>query len=167
MSRINRAPLSLSRLARHMKKPTREGMIAVVVGTITNDVRLYKVPKLSVAALHVTEKARARILAAGGVYCCYYLLREVRKHASKYNNYNIWDILCKEIAILYCDFLRLFRLYDPYLKFILMKSFHNIMSTAVLFVLNKPLLFSLTHFYSIVWNNCYSMFDLNKLTFQI
>ncbi|CAH2090842.1 unnamed protein product [Euphydryas editha] len=66
MSRINRAPISLSRLARHMKKPTREGLIAVVVGTITNDVRLYKVPKLTVAALHVTEKARARILAAGG-----------------------------------------------------------------------------------------------------
>lgn len=66
MSRINRPPISLSRLARHMKKPTREGLIAVVVGTITNDVRLYKVPKLTVAALHVTEKARARILAAGG-----------------------------------------------------------------------------------------------------
>ncbi|CAH0584479.1 unnamed protein product [Chrysodeixis includens] len=66
MSRINRPPLSLSRLARHMKKPTREGMIAVVVGSITNDVRLYTVPKMSVAALHVTEKARARILAAGG-----------------------------------------------------------------------------------------------------
>lgn len=66
MSRINRAPLSLSRLARHMKRPTREGMIAVVVGSITNDVRLYTVPKMSVAALHVTEKARARILAAGG-----------------------------------------------------------------------------------------------------
>lgn len=66
MSRINRPPLSLSRLARHMKKPTREGMIAVVVGSITNDVRLYTVPKMTVAALHVTEKARARILAAGG-----------------------------------------------------------------------------------------------------
>ncbi|CAG4966343.1 unnamed protein product [Parnassius apollo] len=49
-----------------MKKPTREGLIAVVVGTVTNDVRLYKVPKLTVAALHVTEEARARFLAAGG-----------------------------------------------------------------------------------------------------
>lgn len=49
-----------------MKKPTREGLIAVVVGTVTNDVRLYKIPKMTVAALHVTEKARARILAAGG-----------------------------------------------------------------------------------------------------
>ncbi|XP_028158045.1 uncharacterized protein LOC114351160 [Ostrinia furnacalis] len=66
MSRINRPPISLSRLARHMKKPTREGLIAVVVGTVTNDVRLYTVPKMTVAALHVTEKARARILAAGG-----------------------------------------------------------------------------------------------------
>lgn len=66
MSRINRPPISLSRMSRHMKKPGREDLIAVVVGTITNDVRLYKVPKLTVAALHVTEKARARILAAGG-----------------------------------------------------------------------------------------------------
>lgn len=66
MSRINRPPISLSRLARHMKKPTREGLIAVVVGTVSNDVRLYTVPKMTVAALHVTEKARARILAAGG-----------------------------------------------------------------------------------------------------
>lgn len=73
MSRINRPPISLSRVARHMKKPTREGLIAVVVGSITNDVRLYKVPKLTVAALHVTEKARARIIAAGGMFCCLYL----------------------------------------------------------------------------------------------
>lgn len=74
MSRINRPPISLSRLVRHMKKPTREGLIAVVVGTVTNDVRLYNVPKLTVAALHVTEKARARILAAGGEFV-YILLR--------------------------------------------------------------------------------------------
>lgn len=77
MSRINRPPISLSRVSRHMKRPTREGLIAVVVGTVTNDVRLYKVPKLTIAALHVTEKARARILEAGGLFV--YFVRFVYK----------------------------------------------------------------------------------------
>ena len=45
---------------------TQEDKIAVLVGTITDDVRLYEVPKLRVAALRVTETARARILKAGG-----------------------------------------------------------------------------------------------------
>merc|ERR1712213_78446 len=66
MSKINRPPMSLARLARNMKKQGRENKIAVVVGTITNDLRLFKVPKITVAALHVTEKARERILKAGG-----------------------------------------------------------------------------------------------------
>jgi large subunit ribosomal protein L18e len=64
MSRINRPPLSLSKLAKHMKK--QEKKIAVVVGTITDDVRLHEVPQLSVCALRFTESARKRILAAGG-----------------------------------------------------------------------------------------------------
>jgi len=34
----------------------------VLVGTVTDDVRLYDVPKLRVVALRVTETARARIL---------------------------------------------------------------------------------------------------------
>ena len=42
----------------------QEGKIAVLVGTITDDVRLLEVPKLRVAALRVTETARARILKA-------------------------------------------------------------------------------------------------------
>lgn len=83
MSRINRPPISLSRVARHMKKPTREGLIGVVVGTITNDVRLYKVPKLTVVALHVTEKARARILDAGGKILCF---GEITIHANKFSS---------------------------------------------------------------------------------
>merc|ERR1712122_153450 len=66
MSKINRPPMSLARLARNMKKQGRENKIAVIVGTITNDLRLFKVPKMTVAALHVTEKARERILKAGG-----------------------------------------------------------------------------------------------------
>ncbi len=40
--------------------------VAVVVGTITDDIRLLNVPKLQVCALRVTESARARILNAGG-----------------------------------------------------------------------------------------------------
>ena len=49
MSKINRPPLSLARLIRNMKKEGREGKIAVVIGTITNDLRIFKVPKLTVS----------------------------------------------------------------------------------------------------------------------
>jgi len=66
MSRINRPPMSLARLVRKMKGDQRASKTAVVVGTITNDVRLLDVPKLKLCALRVTEAARARILAAGG-----------------------------------------------------------------------------------------------------
>ena len=40
--------------------------IAVVVGTVTDDVRMLDTPKLNICALHVTAGARARILKAGG-----------------------------------------------------------------------------------------------------
>ncbi|PFX19760.1 60S ribosomal protein L18 [Stylophora pistillata] len=67
MSRVNRPPLALSRVVRKMKaKGDFSGKICVVVGTITDDLRLYEVPALKVCALHVTEGARARILKAGG-----------------------------------------------------------------------------------------------------
>merc|ERR1719229_1212157 len=66
MSRTNRPAVSLAGLARHMKKDGRQGKIAVVVGTITNDVRSVEIPKMTVAALHVSEKARERILKSGG-----------------------------------------------------------------------------------------------------
>ena len=64
MSKTNRPPLSLSKLAEFMKG--KDGKTAAIVGTITDDARLFEVPKLRVAALRVTERARARILAAGG-----------------------------------------------------------------------------------------------------
>ncbi|NXH63566.1 RL18 protein, partial [Rhabdornis inornatus] len=48
MSRSNRPPLALSRLIRMMKKPGRAGRTAVVVGTVTDDVRIQDVPKLTV-----------------------------------------------------------------------------------------------------------------------
>lgn len=66
MSKINRPPISLGRVIRKMNKAGRKDKTAVVVGSITNDLRLYDIPKLKVCALHVTEQARARILKAGG-----------------------------------------------------------------------------------------------------
>ncbi|WEW55612.1 hypothetical protein PRK78_001043 [Emydomyces testavorans] len=70
MSRINRPPISLSRLVSIVKRDTCEEPISnktiVVVGTITDDERLLTVPKISVAALRVTTTARARIEKAGG-----------------------------------------------------------------------------------------------------
>ncbi|EOO01729.1 putative 60s ribosomal protein l18 protein [Phaeoacremonium minimum UCRPA7] len=64
MSRINRPPLSLSRIATQVKEDDKRTV--VVVGTVTDDNRLLTVPKVSVAALRFTATARARILAAGG-----------------------------------------------------------------------------------------------------
>ena len=66
MSRINRPPLSLSRLAAHAAHGPENAKTLVVVGTITDDVRLLKVPQLTVAALRFTSTARARIEKAGG-----------------------------------------------------------------------------------------------------
>lgn len=40
--------------------------IAVLIGTITDDTRVYEVPAMKVAALRFTETARARIEKAGG-----------------------------------------------------------------------------------------------------
>merc|ERR1712073_208187 len=42
MSKINRPPLSISRLVRNMKKAGNAEKIAVVVGTVTNDIRILK-----------------------------------------------------------------------------------------------------------------------------
>jgi len=64
MSRINRPPVSISRIAGQFKG--QEEKIVVVVGTITDDNRLLQVPKMTVAALRFTATARARIQAAGG-----------------------------------------------------------------------------------------------------
>ncbi|KAK8139548.1 60S ribosomal protein L18-B [Apiospora sp. TS-2023a] len=64
MSRINRPPVSISRIVGQSKG--QETKTVVVVGTITDDNRLLEVPKLSIAALRFTATARARVLAAGG-----------------------------------------------------------------------------------------------------
>ncbi|CEJ60821.1 Putative 60S ribosomal protein L18 [Penicillium brasilianum] len=65
MSRINRPPVSLSRIASNINE-SQKGKTVVVIGTITDDNRLLNVPKLSVAALRFTATARARIEKAGG-----------------------------------------------------------------------------------------------------
>jgi large subunit ribosomal protein L18e len=96
MSKTNKPPLALSRLITYMKGKVnlslsllislcffhlyyfcyglvilsvfinQEGKVAVVVGTITDDIRVYEVPALKVTALRFTETARARIEKAGG-----------------------------------------------------------------------------------------------------
>lgn len=40
--------------------------IFAVIGTVTDDIRLLTCPKVRVCALRFTEKARSRIVAAGG-----------------------------------------------------------------------------------------------------
>merc|ERR1711879_432042 len=64
MSGRNKPPLSLSKLIKNMGN--KDGKIACVVGTVTDDKRVFDVPKLSVCALRFTETARARIVKAVG-----------------------------------------------------------------------------------------------------
>jgi len=70
MSRINRPPMSISRIVSNVAPlKDREGhgdKIAVVVATVTDDNRLLEVPKMTIAALRFTATARARIEKAGG-----------------------------------------------------------------------------------------------------
>lgn len=65
-SRSNRPSMGLARIARYMKG--KADKIAVVVSTVTDDVRLegLPLPAMKIAALRFTEKARARIEKAGG-----------------------------------------------------------------------------------------------------
>jgi len=65
MSRINRPPVSISRIVANASEKSNNKTI-VIIGTVTDDNRLLTVPKLSVAALRFTATARARIIAAGG-----------------------------------------------------------------------------------------------------
>mmetsp|Transcript_14236 Transcript_14236/g.17293 ORF Transcript_14236/g.17293 Transcript_14236/m.17293 type:complete len:193 (+) Transcript_14236:55-633(+) len=64
MSKVNQPPVGLNRLSRYMTN--KDDKIAVVVGKVTDDVRMLEVPKLCVCALAFTDGARKRILAAGG-----------------------------------------------------------------------------------------------------
>merc|ERR1711983_226611 len=62
MSKINRPPLSIARLVRNMKKAGNADKVAVVVGTVTNDLRIFEVPKMTLCALRVTVKAGGEII---------------------------------------------------------------------------------------------------------
>lgn len=64
MSKINKPPMGLHRLSKYMTN--KDGKIAVLVGKVTDDVRMMECPKMSVCALSFTENARKRITAAGG-----------------------------------------------------------------------------------------------------
>lgn len=66
MSRSHKRPISLGRLIDSTKN-AKKGNVAVIVGTVTNDIRVLDVPKdLKIAALHITESARRRITENGG-----------------------------------------------------------------------------------------------------
>lgn len=74
-SRLNRYPISVSRITRHLSKnaaPVAEGAnkfarTVAIIGTVTNDDRLLNLPEgLKIAALKFTQTARNRITAAKG-----------------------------------------------------------------------------------------------------
>ncbi|CAD8175809.1 unnamed protein product [Paramecium pentaurelia] len=65
-TRTARYPISVSRLVKQINTAKDKTRILVVVGTVTDDIRLLNVPKINVCALRFTETARKRILAAGG-----------------------------------------------------------------------------------------------------
>lgn len=66
-SKINRPPVSLSKISKEAtSSPDYQSKIVVTVGTVTDDIRLLEVPKLSIAALKFTKSAKERILNAGG-----------------------------------------------------------------------------------------------------
>ncbi|KZT43054.1 ribosomal protein L18e [Sistotremastrum suecicum HHB10207 ss-3] len=66
-SKINRPPLSLSRITKEASaSPDFENKVIVQVGTVTDDIRFITIPKLTIAALRFTRSAKERIVAAGG-----------------------------------------------------------------------------------------------------
>lgn len=58
--------MSLSRINNVLKQKGAADKIVVVVGTVTDDIRLLTAPKTTVAALRFTAGAKARITKAGG-----------------------------------------------------------------------------------------------------
>merc|ERR1712058_143936 len=64
MSRINRPPVSISRIVANTSEKSNNKTV-VVIGTVTDDNRLLTVPKLSVAALRFTATAANTLLLRG------------------------------------------------------------------------------------------------------
>ena len=66
LSKVNRPPVSVSRISRALKQEGSANKTIVVVGTVTDDARIYDMQKTTVAAIRFTAGARARIVKAGG-----------------------------------------------------------------------------------------------------
>lgn len=66
LSKINKPPVSVSRISRALKQEGAAQKTIVVVGTVTDDNRIFEFPKTTVAALRFTAGAKAKILKAGG-----------------------------------------------------------------------------------------------------
>jgi large subunit ribosomal protein L18e len=67
LSKINRPPISLSRITKETQSvPDLKSKIIVQVGTVTDDIRMTEIPELTIAALRFTTAAKERILNAGG-----------------------------------------------------------------------------------------------------
>merc|ERR1712046_68105 len=65
MSKMNRPPISLSKLVK--LSAGKDNQVVVMVGTVTDDVRMLENPAgLKVCALRFPESARNRILKGGG-----------------------------------------------------------------------------------------------------
>ena len=64
-SRVNRYPISLSRLVKITNNENRNNIL-VTVGSVLDDERMFECPKLKICALKFSEQARKRILKAGG-----------------------------------------------------------------------------------------------------
>uniref|UniRef100_T1H752 Large ribosomal subunit protein eL18 n=1 Tax=Megaselia scalaris TaxID=36166 RepID=T1H752_MEGSC len=63
MRKTNRPPMYL-RVARFLKEVKR--VTVLVVRTVTGDIRLLQVPKMTLCALHVTDRVRQHMIKAGG-----------------------------------------------------------------------------------------------------
>ena len=67
LSKTNRPPISLSKIIKETSSALDlDSKVIVNVGTVTDDVRLSEIPKLTIAALRFTTSAKERILKAGG-----------------------------------------------------------------------------------------------------
>lgn len=66
LSKVNKPPVSVLRIARALGQEGAANKTIVVVGTVTDDIRLGECPKATVAALRFTAGAKKTITKAGG-----------------------------------------------------------------------------------------------------
>ncbi|CEF65151.1 60S ribosomal protein L18 [Strongyloides ratti] len=66
MSRINRAPISVSKITKFVKREGNEGKIVVTCSPVVNDPRIVEIPKMRIVTTKITRAARARVIKAGG-----------------------------------------------------------------------------------------------------